>query len=121
MFDLIIRNTNLPDGRKGIDIGITGGKIRAIDRSIAAQAGEEIDATGRLASPPFVDPHFHMDATLSLGLPRMNVSGTLLEGIAVGRIAPDCNQGGAGRSCAALLRSGGDAGPAVHPQPCRYQ
>ena len=89
MFDLIIRNTNLPDGRKGIDIGITGGKIRAIDRSIAAQAGEEIDATGRLVSPPFVDPHFHMDATLSLGLPRLNVSGTLLEGIALwGELRP---------------------------------
>ncbi len=89
MFDLIIRNANLPDGRKGIDIGITGGKICAIDRSIAAQAGEEIDATGRLVSPPFVDPHFHMDATLSLGLPRLNVSGTLLEGIALwGELRP---------------------------------
>jgi cytosine deaminase len=81
MFDLIIRNANLPDGRHGIDIGILGGKISAIERAIEAQAGEEIDATGRLVSPPFVDPHFHMDATLSLGLPRMNVSGTLLEGI----------------------------------------
>ena len=42
-----------------------------------------IDAKGLLVSPPFVDPHFHMDATLSLGTPRMNVSGTLLEGIAL--------------------------------------
>lgn len=89
MFDLIIRNANLPDGRKGIDIGVTGGKIVAIEKTIAAQAGEEIDATGRLVSPPFVDPHFHMDATLSLGLPRMNVSGTLLEGIALwGELRP---------------------------------
>lgn len=89
MFDLIVRNANLPDGRKGIDIGITGGKISAIDRAIEAQVGEEIDATGRLVSPPFVDPHFHMDATLSLGLPRMNVSGTLLEGIALwGELRP---------------------------------
>jgi len=40
-------------------------------------------------SPPFVDPHFHMDATLSLGLPRMNISGTLLEGIALwGELRP---------------------------------
>ncbi|WP_341487233.1 amidohydrolase family protein [Pararhizobium sp. A13] len=89
MFDLIIRNANLPDGQKGIDIGVTGGKIVAIERTIQAQAGEEIDATGRLVSPPFVDPHFHMDATLSLGLPRMNVSGTLLEGIALwGELRP---------------------------------
>jgi len=42
-----------------------------------------IDAQGHLVSPPFVDPHFHMDATLSLGTPRMNVSGTLLEGISL--------------------------------------
>lgn len=83
MFDLIIRRANLPDGREDIDIAISGGKIVAVERAINGEAGEEIDATGRLASPPFVDPHFHMDATLSLGLPRMNVSGTLLEGISL--------------------------------------
>ncbi|CAN7292187.1 amidohydrolase family protein [Rhizobium sp. LjRoot254] len=89
MFDLIIRDANLPDGRMGMDIGISGGKIAAIEKSIAADAGEEISATGRLVTPPFVDPHFHMDATLSLGLPRMNVSGTLLEGIALwGELRP---------------------------------
>ncbi|MBX5148855.1 amidohydrolase family protein [Rhizobium lentis] len=83
MFDLIVRNANLPDGRTGIDIGVQRGRIAAVERDLQAQAGEEIDATGRLVSPPFVDPHFHMDATLSLGLPRMNISGTLLEGIAL--------------------------------------
>jgi len=89
MFDLIVRNANLPDGRRSIDIGIQGGKIVAVERNLQAQAQEEIDATGRLVSPPFVDPHFHMDATLSLGLPRMNVSGTLLEGIALwGELRP---------------------------------
>ncbi|MGO6785022.1 amidohydrolase family protein [Rhizobium ruizarguesonis] len=89
MFDLIVRNANLPDGRKGIDIGIQGSKIIAVEPNLQAQAQEEIDATGRLVSPPFVDPHFHMDATLSLGLPRMNVSGTLLEGIALwGELRP---------------------------------
>lgn len=89
MFDLIIRNANLPDGRKGIDIAVEDGKIAAIEASIAAEAKEEIDATNRLVSPPFVDPHFHMDATLSLGLPRMNISGTLLEGIALwGELRP---------------------------------
>ncbi|NNH64041.1 amidohydrolase family protein [Rhizobium laguerreae] len=89
MLDLIVRNANLPDGRKGIDIGIQSGKIIAVEPNLQAQAGEEIDATDRLVSPPFVDPHFHMDATLSLGLPRMNVSGTLLEGIALwGELRP---------------------------------
>lgn len=42
-----------------------------------------------MASPPFCDPHFHMDATLSLGMQRVNVSGTLLEGIALwGELRP---------------------------------
>ena len=89
MFDLILRNANLPDGRKGQDIAIAVGKIAEIAPNIQAAAREEIDATGRLVSPPFVDPHFHMDATLSLGLPRMNRSGTLLEGIALwGELRP---------------------------------
>lgn len=80
-YDLLVQNANLPDGRSGVDIAVSGGRIAAIGPGIAAEAGETIDASGCLASPPFVDPHFHMDATLSLGLPRMNMSGTLLEGI----------------------------------------
>jgi len=87
--DLIIRNGNLPDGRSGMDIGVQGGRIAEVAHRIEAAAGAEIDATGRLVSPSFVDPHFHMDATLSLGLPRMNRSGTLLEGIALwGELRP---------------------------------
>ncbi len=80
MFDLIVKGGTLPDGRV-TDIGITDGKIMAMDQLGDAQAGEVIDATGDLVSPPFVDPHFHMDATLSYGIPRINASGTLLEGI----------------------------------------
>lgn len=89
MVALVIRNANLPDGRMGIDIAIAGGRIVAVEPGITVEAGEIIDASGRLVSPPFVDPHFHMDATLSLGLPRMNRSGTLLEGIALwGELRP---------------------------------
>ena len=87
--DLIIRNANLPDGRVGIDIGIKDGKITALEVALTAKAEKEIDASGYLVSPPFVDAHFHMDATLSLGLPRLNQSGTLLEGIALwGELKP---------------------------------
>src|SRR5688572_10870925 len=89
MLDLIIRGANLPDGRQGIDIGIQSGKIARVEPALKATAGQEIDAKGRLVSPPFVDAHFHMDATLSLGLPRINQSGTLLEGIALwGELKP---------------------------------
>ncbi|MDB9766394.1 amidohydrolase family protein [Amylibacter sp.] len=82
-FDLIIKNANLSDGQVGIDIACKDGIIASIGAGIDANAENVIDAKGLLVSPPFVDPHFHMDATLSLGTPRMNVSGTLLEGIAL--------------------------------------
>ena len=89
MVDLLIKNANLPDGRTGIDIACKDGKITAVKTGITADAKQVIDATNRLVSPPFVDPHFHMDATLSLGRPRVNVSGTLLEGIALwGELKP---------------------------------
>ena len=81
--DLIVRNATLPDGRTGMDIAIAGGRIAAVEPGIPAAAATELDAGGRLVSPPFVDAHFHLDATLSLGMPRLNVSGTLLEGIAL--------------------------------------
>src|ERR1700676_31950 len=87
--DLIFRRANLPDGRTRIDIGVEGDRIVAVEPQLQATAAEEIDAEGRLLLPPFVDAHFHMDATLSLGLPRMNRSGTLLEGIALwGELKP---------------------------------
>ncbi len=81
MLDLLIRGANLPDGREGLDIAVAGGRIVELAPAIEAKAVREIDARGRLASPPFVDAHFHMDSTLSLGQPRFNESGTLLEGI----------------------------------------
>ncbi|HEY8566032.1 MAG TPA: amidohydrolase family protein [Beijerinckiaceae bacterium] len=91
--DLLIRNAALPDGRTGQDIAVADGRIAAVERSIQAEAGRVIDAEGCLIAPPFVDVHFHMDATLSLGLPRLNQSGTLLEGIALwGELKPYLTQ-----------------------------
>lgn len=89
MLDVIILNASLPDGRSPIDIGILDGRIVAVERALVADAHEVIDAAGQLVSPPFVDPHFHMDSTLSYGQPRVNQSGTLLEGIALwGELKP---------------------------------
>jgi len=83
MLDLIVRGANLPDGRTGIDIGIVDGRIVELRPRLDAAGRREIDARGRLVTPPFVDSHFHLDATLSIGRPRYNESGTLLEGIAI--------------------------------------
>jgi cytosine/creatinine deaminase len=89
MLDLLIRNATLADGRAGLDIACADGRIAAIAPRIDAEARDTIDARGYLVSPPFIDAHFHMDATLSLGLPRLNMSGTLLEGIALwGELKP---------------------------------
>lgn len=79
MFDIIVKGGTLPDGCT-TDIGITNGRITAME-PLGTNAREVIDATGDLVSPPFVDPHFHLDATQSYGTPRINASGTLLEGI----------------------------------------
>jgi len=91
MLDLLITNAALPDGRTGMSIAVQNGKITEVIEGpiTGAQANEKVDAGGYLLSPHFVDPHFHMDATLSYGLPRVNESGTLLEGIALwGELKP---------------------------------
>jgi cytosine deaminase len=91
--DLVIRNATLADGRRQIDIAIEGGNIVAVEPQFAAHGAREIDAGGDLVTAPFVDAHFHMDATLSYGLPRVNQSGTLLEGIALwGELKPQLAQ-----------------------------
>lgn len=96
MFDLLIRHATLPNHRQHVSIGICDGVITDIepDANIeTAQAAEVIDAQGYLVTPPFVDAHFHMDSTLRYGQPRVNASGTLLEGIALwGELKPTLTQ-----------------------------
>ena len=89
MLDLLVTNATLPDGRNGMSIAVLGGRISEVTPQLRAPAHDTLDAQGLLVSPPFVDAHFHMDATLSYGLPRVNASGTLLEGIALwGELKP---------------------------------
>jgi cytosine deaminase len=91
---MLIRNATLPDGRTGIDVLVEAERISAVGQNLPLPEGVPvIDAGGLLLSPPFVDAHFHMDATLSHGLPRVNQSGTLLEGIALwGELKPQLTQ-----------------------------
>ena len=91
---MLIRNATLPDGRTGVDLLVRDGRIAAVGEQLFAHQPppadvELVDADGWLLSPPFVDAHFHLDSTLSYGLPRVNASGTLLEGIALwGELKP---------------------------------
>jgi cytosine/creatinine deaminase len=89
MLNLLITNASLPDGRTGMSVAVQNGRITEVTAGLSAPATETIDAKGYLLTPPFCDPHFHMDSALTYGLPRVNESGTLLEGIAVwGELKP---------------------------------
>ena len=89
MLDLLVRNATLADGRTGIDIAITADRFVEVGPGITAAAARTLDAAGQLVTPPFVDAHFHLDSALTYGLPRINKSGTLLEGIALwGELKP---------------------------------
>jgi len=81
MIDLILRNARLA-GQGGLtDLGVEGGRIAAVADDAAAH--EITDLAGRLVTPPLVEPHIHLDAVLTVGQPRPNMSGSLFEGIAI--------------------------------------
>ena len=90
MTDLLVKNCLLFEKKDPQDILIKGGIIKDIASKITADNIPIIDADFHFVTPPFVDSHFHMDATLSYGLPRVNKSGTLLEGIKLwGELKPN--------------------------------
>ena len=90
MTDLLVKNCLLLQKKTPQDILIKGGVIKDIASKITIDNIPSIDADFHFVTPPFVDSHFHMDATLSYGLPRVNKSGTLLEGIKLwGELKPN--------------------------------
>ena len=78
---MLIKNARLQDREDLVNIVIQEGKIAAITAEPVASEREVIDAKGWLVTPPFVEPHVHLDTTLTAGEPRWNESGTLFEGI----------------------------------------
>jgi len=81
VYALIVRGARLGD--EVVDLGIVDGRVDRVAPGIEERAGREIDAGGRLLSPPFVESHVHLDTTLTAGQPRWNESGTLFEGIQI--------------------------------------
>ena len=80
---MIIHNARLR-GRDGLHrITLDDERIAAIEAQHALHpiAEGDLDAAGDLVVPPFVEPHIHLDATLTAGEPAWNMSGTLFEGI----------------------------------------
>jgi len=82
-YDLLIRHARLHRRSGLVDIAVQDGLFARIAGDIPASAAREIEAAGRLVSPPFIDAHVHLDAVLTVGQPRYNTTGTLLEGIQI--------------------------------------
>lgn len=79
---MLIKNVFIENQEKPSDIRILDGVITQIADQLEATDQEEvIDATGKLALPPFIEPHVHLDSVLTAGQPKWNESGTLFEGI----------------------------------------
>ena len=79
---MLFRNLSIENSKELYDIRVTDGRFDKIGSGIEPMPGEEIkDYGGKLALPPFVESHVHLDTCLTAGQPRWNMSGTLFEGI----------------------------------------
>src|SRR4029077_14893327 len=89
---LVVRHARLLDGRL-VDLLSEDGRWTRIGESIGADGANVVDAEARLVTPPLVDCHLHLDASLTAGKPRWNESGTLIEGIEVwGELKPSLTE-----------------------------
>src|SRR5215468_4629039 len=79
MLDLLLEDARLPGADGPRDLGVRDGRLVAPE----PDAHEVIHLDGALVTPPLVEPHIHLDAVLTVGEPRYNVSGSLFEGIAI--------------------------------------
>ncbi len=83
-YDLLVRHAGLHRRAQLVDIAVADGRFARIAPDLSGEHGaREIDAGGRLVTPPLIDAHVHLDAVLTVGQPRYNASGTLLEGIQI--------------------------------------
>ena len=83
-YDLIIRHAQFHRRQGLVDIAIQDGRFVKVASELPADSGRrELDAEGKLVVPPFIDAHVHLDAVLTVGQPRYNTTGTLLEGIQI--------------------------------------
>ncbi|WP_336990503.1 cytosine deaminase [Bacillus infantis] len=79
---MLFKNAKLR-GKDGLwNILVRDEKIAELSQGdVSDWQGEELDVKGALVSAPFIEPHIHLDTTLTAGEPEWNQSGTLFEGI----------------------------------------
>src|SRR5258708_39108040 len=75
MLDLLLKGARLPGQSENREIGVREGRIAAPE----GEARQVIDLGGALGTPALVEPHIHLDAVLTVGEPRDNVTGSLFE------------------------------------------
>ncbi|UYY90739.1 cytosine deaminase [Weissella confusa] len=81
---MLIKQVLIENAAEPKDVRIVDGKFAEIADNLAPEAGEQvIDATNNLMIPPFVDPHVHLDSTMTAGDPEWNETGTLFDGIRI--------------------------------------
>ena len=79
---MLYRNLYIENAETTSDIRVTDGRFEEIAPSLQPREGEEVvDFGGKLALPPFIESHVHLDTCLTAGEPKWNMSGTLFEGI----------------------------------------
>jgi cytosine deaminase len=81
--DLVVRQARRRGEARLCDIAIEGGRVAAVEPALAARGAREIDAGGRLVTPPLVNPHVHLDKALLGDVMRPNRSQTLQEAIEI--------------------------------------
>ena len=81
---MLIKQVLIENATEPKDVRIVDGKFAEIADNLAPEAGEQvIYATNKLMIPPFVDPHVHLDSTMTAGDPEWNETGTLFDGIRI--------------------------------------
>jgi len=90
-FDTVLRGGMIVDGSGTrpaylADVGILGDRIAAVGDLSAAEARQEIDVSGRVVSPGFIDNHVHSELALLGG--RDQLTG-VRQGITTQFLSPD--------------------------------
>lgn len=79
---MLIKNAKLRSQDGLWNIIVRDEKIAELSQGdVTDWEGEELDIKGGLVTAPFIEPHIHLDTTLTAGEPEWNQSGTLFEGI----------------------------------------
>jgi N-acyl-D-amino-acid deacylase len=116
--DLVVRGGTVVDGTgasaRRADVAIDGGRITAIAPRLPDRGKEEIDATGLIVSPGFIDIHSHADGSLSEDPRAESVVRQGITTIVVGADGSSRATGAPDRTFSALFESWDKLRPGVN-------